>query len=114
MSDIFFQILGAIRKNDEKSGIADLDRTSQELLRVIADEHASGKMVHVGDLAQRRDIGSSPSIYLKLKLLSEGGWIETAADESDGRFRKVMPSKKAIKAFKVQTKTIEGLLARYS
>ena len=113
-SDLVFQIFNAIKSNDEKSGIAELDRTTQELLRSIADEFSQGRILHVGDIVQRRDIGSAPSIYLKLKTLSETGWIETTADNIDGRYKKVIPTKRTVNAFKAQSKSLKTLLAKYS
>lgn len=106
MSEKIFQVLSILKAIDERTGIADLDRASQDILRAIAIEHDSDGPICVGDLARRADLGSAPSIYSKLKILSEEGWIESVSDKADGRMRRLIPTKKAMRAFRQQSKAL--------
>ena len=106
MSEIAIRVLNILKTIDERTGIAELDRASQEILRVITIAHASKEALCVGDLARRADLGSAPSIYSKLKVLSERGWIQSTPDKSDGRLRHVVPTKKAMNAFNQLSKAL--------
>ena len=107
MSEIAIRVLNILKMIDERTGVAELDRASQEILRVIMIAHASNETLCVGDLAKRADLGSAPSIYSKLKMLSEKGWIQSTPDKSDGRMRQVVPTKKAMNAFRRLSKELQ-------
>ena len=99
MSEIAIRVLNTLKMIDERTGVAELDRASQDILRVITIARALNDTLCVGALAKRADLGSAPSISSKLRILSDRGWIQSTRGKSDGRMRHVIPTKKAMDAF---------------
>jgi DNA-binding MarR family transcriptional regulator len=57
----------------------------------------------VSEVVKHGEFGSPPTVFSRLSLLEEHGWIALVTDESDGRVKNVQLSPRARKAFSMMS-----------
>lgn len=98
-ASVIFKIYGLLRALEHEAGFDELDLRARALLRLIGEESAAGRTLHVGEIVRTSGLGTAPTIYASLAELQAAGWIERLQDASDGRARLLQLAPRARKAF---------------
>lgn len=102
-----FRVNRIVREVETEVGLDTLGPRARTLLRLVAEESASGSALITADLLKQNGLGTPPTVFAGLDKLEEGGWIERRADKTDLRARRLHLTARAKKAFARMSRLIE-------
>lgn len=102
-NNLIFKINQVIRAVEDRSGLGDLDLTSKEILRFVGENEAHKKRLNVSEVVRHGEFGSPPTVFSRLSLLEQHGWIALVTDNADGRVKNVQLTPRARKAFSLMS-----------
>ena len=103
----YIRFLNCIDALEEKGGEKKLDAIETQLLDWVMMTDAQGCEILVGDLLLLSHIGSQATLHGRVQKLIELGYVKQALDSVDGRKKKILPTKLAIKRYEILSKLLE-------
>jgi len=103
----YIRFLNCIDALEEKGGVKKLDAIEAQLLDWVMVTDAQGCEILVGDLLLLSHIGSQATLHGRVQKLIELGYVKQALDSVDGRKKKILPTKLAIKRYEMLSKLLE-------
>jgi len=91
----YIRFLNLINAIDEQGADKRLDAIEEQLLEQVMRSSSQGREILVGDLISLGHIGSQATLHGRVKNLITAGYINPIADASDGRRKKLLPTKLA-------------------
>ena len=91
----YIRFLNLINAIDEQGADKRLDAIEEQLLEQVMRSSSQGREILVGDLISLGHIGSQATLHGRVKNLITAGYINSIADASDGRRKKLLPTKLA-------------------
>lgn len=105
-----FRLRRLIKAFEGSQGLEDLSRPAREvLLTIIEETHNSGPPL-VGDITRNADLGSTVTVFAKIKELETQGWISRLPDQEDSRARRIIISAKSQRATRRLTEQVRRLV----
>ena len=95
----YIRFLNCIAALEEKSATKRLDATQEQILNEVMRAYSQGREVLVGDLIHLSRIGSQATLHGRVKDLTAMGYVQLVTDKVDGRKKKVLPTKLAMKYY---------------
>jgi len=92
----YLRFLNCIKTLESKTG---LDAIQKQLLDVVMVAYSQKEEVLVGDLLALSHICSQATLHGRVKQLEQGGYIRLVTDTVDGRKKKVIPTRLALKHY---------------
>jgi len=92
----YIRFLNFTKVLENKSG---LDAIEKQLLDVVMLADLNKREVLVGDLLLLSNIGSQATLHGRIKCLNEAGYVRLVSDAVDGRKKRVIPTKQALKYY---------------
>jgi len=106
LKNSYIRFLNCIEVLESKTGAKKLDALEGQLLNNIMLAHAQGREMLVGNLLVMSNLGSQATLHGRIKRLRAAGYIRLVADDIDGRKKKVVPTKMAIKHYEDLSKLL--------
>lgn len=103
----YIRFLNCIDALEAKGGVTKLDAIETQLLDWIMMTFSQGGEILVGDLLVLSHIGSQATLHGRLQKLITLGYVKQALDSVDGRKKKILPTKIAIKRYEILSKLLE-------
>ena len=99
MENSYIRFLNLSESLVANSGSTKLDATEEQLLRAVMIAHSQGSETLVGDLLVLSHIGSQATLHGRVHNLIAAGHLKLVVDLDDGRKKKVIPTKQALKHY---------------
>ena len=106
LKNSYIRFLNCIEVLELKAGAKKLDALEEQLLNSIMLAYAQGREILVGDLLVMSNLGSQATLHGRIKSLRTAGYIRLVTDNVDGRKKKVVPTKMAIKHYEDLSKLL--------
>lgn len=94
-----FRVLKVIRSTAEASGLRDIDPCSRSILDFVCESETEGRELRVSDIVARQDFGSPPTVYSRVKLLEDTGFLVRLPNANDRRSKSVHLTPRARRVF---------------
>ena len=107
----YIRFLNFIDALDAKSGVKKLDDIEEQLLNIIMRSFAQEREILVGELLVLDTIGSQATLHGRIVNLRKLGFVDLVVDVTDGRKKKVAPTKLAIKHYESLSKLLSQAAA---
>ncbi|OYU74956.1 MAG: hypothetical protein CFE32_16065, partial [Alphaproteobacteria bacterium PA3] len=75
--DLIFRIRLSTRGIERRSGLHEIDLTSQAILYFIGECAADQRQINVSDIVHGPGFGTAPTVFARLAGLEKAGWIQT-------------------------------------
>jgi hypothetical protein len=92
---------------EREGALEKLPYIEEHLLNRVILANSLGKEILVGDLLKLHNLGSQATIHSRLKSLASQGYVEQQLDALDGRKKKLIPTKLALRYFDKLSMLIE-------
>ena len=99
MENSYIRFLNLSNSLVANSGSKKLDAIGEQLLHVVMIAHSQGSETLVGDLLVLPHIGSQATLHGRVQNLIAAGYVKLVVDLDDGRKKKVIPTKQALKHY---------------
>ena len=99
MENSYIRFLNLSNSLVANSSSTKLDATEERLLNVVMIAHSQGSETLVGDLLVLSHIGSQATLHGRVQNLAAAGYVKLVVDLDDGRKKKVIPTKQALKHY---------------
>lgn len=98
-STSYIRFLNFVNAVDERDTGKKLDNIEEQLLNQVMLAFSQGREVLVGDLLKMSNIGSQATLHGRVKNLIKFDYVKQVTDASDGRKKKLIPAKQALKHY---------------
>ena len=112
MKNSYIRFLNCVEAFETRNNAEALDATQTQLLDMVMIAHSKDREVLVGDLLALGNIGSQATLHGRVKSLVKAGYITLLTDSVDGRKKKVVPTKLAIKRYEELSKLLLNSIAK--
>lgn len=108
--ELIFRLKKAAREMEPWSGLDKVDLTSRAILDFIGECAAERRPVNVTDIVKTSGFGTPPTVYKRLAVLENTGWIQTKPHPVDGRVKLVEPTAHTVKTYRKMSSALQKVL----
>ncbi len=102
----YIRFLNYLNTLIDSADIEKLDSLEAALLDEVMQRSSNAREVLVGDLLKLSSIGSQATLHGRIKRLISSGYLQLHTDLVDGRKKKLLPTKLALKRYDIFSKIV--------
>jgi DNA-binding MarR family transcriptional regulator len=103
----YIRFLICINAIKESGNVKKLDYIEEQLLNQITMGYSASREVLTGELLKLSSLASQATLHGRVKSLIKAGYIKQLADPVDGRRKKLIPTKLALKHYEKLSKLLD-------